>query len=269
MKSRLCALCLCFLGIFTGCGEKSAPAAPVVAPIVQLSSADVVQVRQGTVNEVVPITGSLTAYRSTVIGAQSDGVVTELKVRVGDAVRAGQVLARLDAVTLREKMREQDAQLATSRAHLDLARKKLDKQRELFEQNFISRLAFDELVSDFNVKQTELAAKSAQLAQARKALSDSTVIAPFAGVIFERAVDLGQSVVVNTKLFGLANLDILELEANVPSALIGRVHVGQAAQFRVEGSRMQFTGKVVRQQWHSVKPSSQPHAQKHSTVFSV
>lgn len=102
-------------------------------------------------------------------------------MREGEAVRAGQVLARLEAADLQERVNEQAALVATERARLALARQKLEKQRELLAQNFISKLAFNKLDSSTVGEQAQLPHEKTQLARARKALEDTVIRAPFAG----------------------------------------------------------------------------------------
>ncbi|WP_253189439.1 efflux RND transporter periplasmic adaptor subunit [Aquaspirillum sp. LM1] len=215
-------------------------------PVLKLSVQDVVQVQRSTLADSLPFTGTLQALRATTLAARTEGVAVEVRVREGESVQAGQVLARLEATDLQERVNEQTALVATERARLALTRKKLDKQRELYAQNFISKLAFDELESNFLVSQAQLQAQEAQLARARKALNDATIRAPFAGVIYEKAINPGQRVAVNNKLFALADLSTLEIAASVPSRQIGRVAIGQAAQFGVEGGQAGFAGQVVR-----------------------
>lgn len=224
-----------------------APASTVAGhPVLKLSVQDVVQVQRSTLADSLPFTGTLQALRATTLAARTEGVVVEVRVREGESVQAGQVLARLEATDLQERVNEQTALVATERARLALTRKKLDKQRELYAQNFISKLAFDELESNFLVSQAQLQAQEAQLARARKALNDATIRAPFAGVIYEKAINPGQRVAVNNKLFALADLSTLEIAASVPSRQIGRVAIGQAAQFGVEGGQAGFAGQVAR-----------------------
>jgi RND family efflux transporter MFP subunit len=190
--------------------------------------------------------GGRSGLGATTLAARTEGVAVEVSVREGEAVRAGQVLARLEAADLQERVNEQAALVATERARLALARQKLEKQRELYAQNFISKLAFDELDSNFQVSQAQLRAQEAQLARARKALEDTVIRAPFAGVIHERAINLGQRVAVNGKLFALADLTQLEIAASVPARQIARIAIGQRARFTVEGGAREFAGQVAR-----------------------
>lgn len=221
-------------------------ATPASRPALALSPQDLASASRAPLAERLPFTGALQALRATTLAARTEGVAVEVNVREGQAVRAGQVLARLEAVDLQERVNEQAALVATERARLALARQKLEKQRELYAQNFISKLAFDELDSNFQVSQAQLRAQEAQLARARKALEDTVIRAPFAGVIYEKAINLGQRVAVNGKLFALADLSQLEIAASVPARQIGRIAAGQRANFTVEGGAREFAGQVAR-----------------------
>lgn len=169
-----------------------------------------------------------------------------MKVREGESVRRGQLLAVLDAESLGQSVAEQNAQLDNSKARLKLAKVKLDKQRELLGKGFISQVAFDELESDYRVKEGELRAQSAQLARAQRSLADAQVKSPIDGVVYERKINPGEVASRNMKLFSVADLAVLEIAATVPSRLVGQVRVGMPASFSVDGRDVQEHGEVVR-----------------------
>lgn len=242
LRAALLAL-LCMLSALVLAATDAPPAA---RPALKLSPQDLAIASHAPLAERLSFTGALQALRATTLAARTEGVAVEVSVREGEAVRAGQVLARLEAADLQERVNEQAALVATERARLALARQKLEKQRELYAQNFISKLAFDELDSNFQVSQAQLRAQEAQLARARKALEDTVIRAPFAGVIHERAINLGQRVAVNGKLFALADLTQLEIAASVPARQIARIAIGQRARFTVEGGAREFAGQVAR-----------------------
>lgn len=231
------------------CGRS--PSAPVAAEsasakLRQLSTADVDVARPATLAATLPLTATLSALRQSDVAAEVDGVAREVAVREGERVAAGALLARLDSEVLAQSVSEQEAQLANQSARLALARTKLAKQRELYQQGFISKLALDELESDFKVNEGQLRAQQAQLARARKSLADAVVRAPIAGVVYARLVNPGELVARNKKLFAIADLSELEATASVPSRLAPQLRVGQEVRFSAEGLDGQFRGRVAR-----------------------
>ncbi len=247
MKPLLVAL-IAVTVLLSACkgGDKAAAAPAPAAPVLQLSAADVAVARRGALAQTVPLSGPLDALRRTTLGAQVEAEVKSVAVRAGDKVRAGQVLAVLDPATAREGVNQQAATLAANRARHDLARQKLERQRALAQQGFISALALDEAESEFRANRAELDAQAAALAKANKSLKDSTVRAPFDGVVYERLVEPGQAVSKNARLLSVADLSALELAGTVPGRDIGAIRVGQPARVTVEGRATPVVGSVVR-----------------------
>ncbi|MBI3146551.1 MAG: efflux RND transporter periplasmic adaptor subunit [Pseudogulbenkiania sp.] len=249
MKPTLFLLVLSLLAL-TACNDSSSsPTASDAAkapPPRELAQSDVLVAKVAPLADTLTFTGTLNALDSSTVAAEVEAVVREVAVREGERVRRGQLLARLDNETLAQSVAEQEAQLANSRARLALARVKLDKQRELFDKGFISRLAFDEVESDFQVRAGELKAQEAQLARARKSLADTRLTAPIDGVVYQRAINPGELAQRNTPIFRIADLSVLELSASVPARLIGKLHVGQHARFSVEGLAEEFDAELVR-----------------------
>lgn len=233
----------------TACNDSSsspATAATAKAPPRELAASDVLVAKVAPLADTLAFTGTLNALDSSTVAAEVEAVVREVAVREGERVRRGQLLARLDNETLAQSVAEQEAQLANSRARLGLARVKLDKQRELYERGFISRLAFEEVESDFQVRAGELKAQEAQLARARKSLADTRLTAPIDGVVYQRAINPGELAQRNTPIFRIADLSVLELSASLPARLVGKLHVGQRARFTVEGLTDEFDAELVR-----------------------
>lgn len=235
------------LGVFYASRSSTTPAAAkTAAPTVRtLSAQDWVAVEQKVVQDSLRLTGTLNALQSTFLNAEVEAQVLDVRVRVGDAVKAGQILAKLDARTLADQVREQEALYATQHAKLALARQKLDKQRQLYAQQFISQQALDEFESEFRINQSQLTAQDSQLQRARKSLADTLIRAPFDGIIAERHIEAGQVIARNGKLFQLVNPRQLEIAASVPARDISRLKVGMRAQFRVE-DQLDAHGQIVR-----------------------
>ncbi|MGL6070311.1 efflux RND transporter periplasmic adaptor subunit [Craterilacuibacter sp.] len=242
---------LLVLGLLSACGGKEDLAsgkrdASAPAVVRQLAAGDILQARIGRVSDTLPVTATLAALNFSEMSAEVEGRVREVRVREGEAVKAGQVLAVLDSESLGESVKEQQAQLDNQQARQALARIKLAKQRELYQQGFISKLAIDELESDYRVREGEFKAQAAQLARATRALADTRLRAPISGVLYQRKINAGDMVARNQKVLAVADLSVLEAVASVPSRLIAQVKPGQQAQLQLEGSDALVAGEVVR-----------------------
>jgi RND family efflux transporter MFP subunit len=249
MTPALRTVTLAALLIFTlaACGRQDKPTtAKSAAPIRELSSHDVLTARIGTLTDSLPFTGTLKPLNESLVAAKVDGNVVEVNVREGERVGKGQVLARIDRETLRQNVAEQQAQLANQQARLQLARIKLEKQRELFAKGFISKLALDEQESDFAVQAGGVKAQQAQLARAHEALDDSVVKAPIAGVVYQRNKNPGELASRNDKLFAIADLSVLEIAASLPARFASEIRQGMPARFTAEGQNGEFQAKLAR-----------------------
>ena len=135
--------------------------------------------------------GVVEAVRQTVLAAQVAGAVVALDVKVGDAVKAGQVLARIDARAADQNTAASDAQVMAARAALDLAAKDLQRQQQLFQQSYISQAALERAESQFKSTQAQVAAQLAQAGATRTQSGFFVVKAPYTGIVSEVPIALG------------------------------------------------------------------------------
>jgi RND family efflux transporter MFP subunit len=165
--------------------------------------------------------GVVEAVRQTVIAAQVAGAVTALDVRVGDRVQAGQVLARIDARAADQNAAAGDAQVRAANASLDLAAKDFERQQQLFGKNYISQAALERAEAQFKAAQAQVAAQRAQAASTRTQTGFFVVRAPYAGIVSEVPLALGDMAMPGRALLTLYD----------PLALRVSVAVPQSAQF--------------------------------------
>lgn len=211
-----------------------------------LNKSDVVMVKHGVVDNVIAFTGDLSPLNQTIIASEVDAEVLQVKVAEGEFVHANQVLAILDDTDLKEAVRRQRALLAAKKAIFTLDQKKLDRQKDLFTQGFISKFAYDELQTNYQSSLEAINQEEAAYKQAQKQLSYTIVRAPFAGYIYQKSTDNGQLASKNGKLFALASLDVLQIKAAIPSEQINKIQLGQSVLFRVEASNQEYMGKITR-----------------------
>ncbi|MBV8658907.1 MAG: efflux RND transporter periplasmic adaptor subunit [Burkholderiales bacterium] len=223
------------------------PSKAATPAAIELAASDVVTVTRGPIDQPIPLSGSLTPIRQSVLNAQVEAVVAEVFVRPGQVVKAGQLLARLDTRDLQDQLSGKAASLERSKAELALAEKNRTRSADLLKQHFISPNSHDATESSYAVAAAQVKADQAQFAIARKALDEANVRAPFSGVISERFVEPGTRVGFNEKLFGLVDLSELEYAADVPLAQLPQIKPGQAASVKVEGfGARKFMGVVER-----------------------
>lgn len=208
---------------------------------------DLYTVRKDALVRSLPLTGTLAALTSATVKAKVAGELVEVTAREGQAVKRGQVLARIDPTEVQARVAARQADAEAARAQLALAEKNRATQKSLLEKSFISQNAFDTTLSGQEVATARLRAAEADLVSARKSLGDAVLLAPFSGIVSERHAQPGERVPLDGKVISLVDLARLELEANVPASTISRVRIGQPVSFRVDGfGERGFEGRVER-----------------------
>ena len=208
----------------------AAPATGAAPPSSQLASFDAV----------------VEAERQTVMAAQVSGAVVEIAVKAGDRVKSGQTLLRMDAQAANQSAAVSEAQVQSARAALAVASKDYERQKQLFAQDYISQAALERAEARFKATEAETNAQLAQAAAARTQAGYYTLRAPYAGVVAEVPVMLGDMAMPGRPLLVLYDPAGLRVTAAVPQ---GSIQAGwTAATVKVE-----LPGQTAESQW--VTPS--------------
>ena len=248
---RRAVLTVAALGLVAVAGfalrPQAAPASPQAARgAMELDAADIAAARAEPIAVTLALSGLLQPLSESVLSAEVEGRLDAVLVRPGEAVKAGQVLARLDTHDLAARLAEQQANLAAAGAQLDLAEKTQRRNEELQARNFISANSVDSSRSTLAASREALRARQALVALAQQARDKAVIRAPQSGIVSERAVQPGQHVGVNTRLFCIVDLAEMEFAAAVPVSQVGAVRVGQTVVVVAEGSATEAPGRVER-----------------------
>lgn len=163
--------------------------------------------------------GVVEAVRQTVVAAQMSAAVVEIAVKPGQAVKAGQLLVRLDARAAEQSAAAGAAQAQAANAALALARSDLERQRQLRAQGFISASALDRAEAEYRVGE---ARHRAQLAQAEAARTDAglhALRAPYDGIVAEVPVMPGEMALPGRALVLMFDPARLRVSATLPQGL--------------------------------------------------
>jgi membrane fusion protein, multidrug efflux system len=214
---------------------------------VELAHVDVTTVATRNLGSDVRISGSLTPVRRTSLTARVAGTIIDLPVRVGDVVKKGDLLVRIDTAGLVSALTARSAEVEAIEAQLELAENVLKRNSSLRDTGAASeatRLEANAKVLDLRA---QLRAKQATVADAERALKDAEVHAEFDGIVAARSAEQGQTVPVNGELLTVVDLQEMEVDAGVPTSRIPRVRIGQPVDLLVEGfADRTFTGEVAR-----------------------
>ncbi|WP_129641050.1 efflux RND transporter periplasmic adaptor subunit [Peristeroidobacter agariperforans] len=252
MKALIAVAVIAALGLGTWALTRNPSTPAVAAPTaavapVELAAVDIATVESRVISRALPLSGSIAPFVQATLKSKVGGEVEQLKLREGQDVREGDVIARVDTRNLQAQYDREAAAVEKARADLDLARLNRDKNRQLLEQKFISQNTFEQTESAYagSVASFKLAEAQARVAQIN--LEDAVIRAPFSGTIAKRLVQPGEKVSPDSEIVTLVDLKQMVLEAAVPSAEIPSVRVGQKVRFRVGGfGDRTFEGEVQR-----------------------
>jgi len=238
-------------------------------------SYDTVPVEVVQRNHVLRLTGTLTADEKSAVVANVSGIVAEVRVDRGSVVRKNDVLVQLDATDAKNKLAEGQALLDEAKSRLgltDLAQpfkpeeqpevklaaaaleladgtlrraEKVYAQRALAEETFqqikteqfLASQRYDQAVRQMRVAYLTCKAAQIRVTMLEKAVADTTIRAPFDGLVAEKLVSVGEQVssgMQATKVVTLVRIDPLRLSLTVPQHEVGRVRERQTVRFEVD-----------------------------------
>ena len=233
--------CAGILGIASTClaDERTKPPSPKPSLTVTVTSP-----QSGSLTQKITANGSLAAWQEAIIGAEANGLkITEVRVNVGDRVQRGDVLAVLQADTLRAELAQAEAALAEANASAQEAKAQSDRARNLQQQGFFSSAQLSQTLAADASAQARVQSARAMVQLQTVRLSQTQVRAPDAGVISARQATVGSVVGAGTELFRLIRQGRIEWRAEVTAAEIGRIRVGAPVQVKAASGQM-LQGKV-------------------------
>ena len=170
----------------------------------------------------VEVEASIEAVRQATLAAQVAGRVVELTVKAGDTVRAGQVLARIDARAADAALSASRSQVAQAEANLANAKRVHERNQALVAQKFVSQAAADQSASAYQAALAQRDALVANVGSAAAARDWTTIVAPFAGVVGETHVEVGDMATPGRSLVTMFDPRELRAVALVPQAMLAR-----------------------------------------------
>jgi len=194
---------------------------------------EVVALERGTIESALRFSATLEAERDVRVFAEAQRRVVELKVEEGDAVRSGALLIRLQ---------DDEQRSALLRAEVDLrqAKREYDRQQSLYDRQLVSEQAYNDAALLYD--QAEIA-----MDDARRNLTYTEVRAPFAGIVTERLVNVGDYVTLNQPLFRIVDFDSIVARIYVPEKDLPSLATGLNARLKAEAiGAVSFIGTVDR-----------------------
>ena len=193
------------------------------------------QVKAAAATDSTSFDATVEAVRQTVISAQVAGAITQLDVKVGDNVKTGQVLLRIDARAADQSVVASDAQVQAARASLDVATKDFERQKQLFQKAYISQAALERAESQFKVTQAQVNAQLAQAGVARTQTGFNIVRAPYTGIISEVQVTLGDMAMPGRALITIYDPAALRVTGAVPQTTLAQMPTNPVVRAEIPG----------------------------------
>jgi RND family efflux transporter MFP subunit len=263
--------------------QRNMAAAPPPAKSAEVDSrprVEVVHPRRVTVAQQLQTNATLAAFEKADLFAKVTGYLSDVRVDIGDHVKAGQVLAVIDIPELEQQLAEDEAQLASKQSALETARRQVDhdranrtlqditlkRQEALFKDQWVPAQMVDQTRADAAVAKANLRIAKANRALAghqidlaaatvgktKALLAYSQIVAPFDGVVARRLVNRGDLVqaptgTLMTPLFTVQRIDTIRVFCDVPENDVPLVHIGDPAIVKPSGfDGKPFIGKVTR-----------------------
>lgn len=204
----------------------------------------VVQPQQGQLPIRIYANGNITAWQEASIGSEAAGLrLVEVRANVGDAVRAGQVLATFAADTVQADVAQARANLMEAEATALDAAGNAERARSLQSSGALSAQSINQYLTAEQTAKARVEAARAMLAVQQQRLKHAQVLAPDSGIISARTATVGAVLGSGTELFRMIRQGRLEWRAEVTSAELGRITVGTQALVTA-ASGAQVKGRV-------------------------
>jgi len=226
---RLAVLTALSLALAGGAAAENSPLATVAVQAASASGAGAASADSFSLDAVVE------AVRQTTLSAQVPGAIVALRVKAGDMVKVGQELLRIDASSASQNAAASDAQVQAAQASLNVATKDFERQKQLFQKQYISQSALDRAQAQWLAAQAQVRSLQAQAGVARTQSGFFTLNAPYTGVVSEVAVTLGDMAMPGRPLLTMHDPSALRVTAAVPQSALAGLNDSAAVRLELPG----------------------------------
>jgi len=216
--------------------EPAAPAgAGLATMVVATENAAAERLLDGTVEAV---------YQSTV-SAQTAGRVANIYFDVNDVVPAGALIVRIRSTEQTANLTQAQAALKEATAREAEAQTRYERISDMYQRRVVAKATYDEATAARDAAVARLIAARAGLDAAREGVSYTEIRAPYAGVVTQKHVQVGEAVAPGTPLMTGASLDALRVVVEIPQSVIDEVRSARKAAVYVDGRRIETTGITI------------------------
>lgn len=210
----------------------------VFFPIKAKTTAITAPVTRQDIEQTVLATGTVNAFKQVDVGAQVSGQIQSIKVKLGQQVRKGDLLAVIDARTQKNTLQTEQAKLSSNQAALEKARLDFERQKMMFTAGATSKENYDSAKSALASAQAAVNQSKISVDTAKLTLGYTSVVTPIDGVVVSMAVEEGQTVNANQStptIMTVAQLDKVTIRAQISEGDVVKVKAGMPAYFTILG----------------------------------
>lgn len=249
---------LFLIAALLGTACKHDPAKPSegerTTPALRLAPEDIVTVQRGEILTGPRISGTLAPSIRAVVRAETAGAVMAIGPELGDAVKKGDLLARIEAKALGDVTSSAQSGVTSAQAQADLARREVQRTEALVKGGALSQRELDRARSQLTAAEAAVTQARAQLSSSRSQLGDATARSPLTGVVAKRSVSVGDVVAPGAELYEIIDPATMRLDASIASDDLSAIAPGKTVDFDVRGYPGQkFTGRISR-----IAPAADP-----------
>lgn len=257
LRAPLLTLALGATSALAACG-KTADVASSAIPEQIIGPELVALVAQTTITSGPSISGSLVADKTASIRAEVGGRVTAVLVEPGAHVSKDTPLARVDDNAVRETMLGAKSGVTQAQLGADIAKRDQDRAERLLAAGAVAENAVENARRGNLAAQAALEDAKARLANAQRNLDNTTLKAPYDGIVSERQVNAGDIVAPGAPMFTIVDPSTMRLEGSVPADQLGAVRLGANIKFGVTG----YPGKSFVGTISNIYPSADPQTKQ-------
>ncbi len=260
-RLRRAAFALALAGIVTlaACSKKEA-AAPAPRPVVAVAvHAD------GSATAAASLPGEVQARYSTPLSFRVGGKIIERRVRLGDVVKNGQIVARLDPADAQKNAASAQAQLEAAQHSLVYAKQQLDRDQAQAKENLIAPAQLEQTTNAYASAAAQRDQAAQQAALSKDQLQYTTLSADHAGVITAEQADTGQNVSAGQAVYNLAWSGDIDVVCDVPESALAALSVGQTAKVTLAA----LPGRSFKARVRELSPAADPQSRTYRAKLTL
>ncbi|NQY93483.1 MAG: efflux RND transporter periplasmic adaptor subunit [Campylobacteraceae bacterium] len=204
-------------------------------------------IKKGEVNPLQKFVGTVSFDKKSTLASQSSGLVKTVTFEVGDAIKKGKVLIKIDSELLDAKIKSFMANLEISNIKLKNANKDFLRYKRLIETKSITAQEFDTSLLEFNSAEQNVISLKAQLKELKIQKAQKIVYAPFDGIIVEKNINIGEWASEGKSVATLVNTSSIEIIFNLPANLVSGLKSKKIYDIKI-------SNKILKAKFHSAIP---------------